>query len=92
MENNQLIENVLVHNGKEEQILNYNYSHFRIKNLVNWVLGEIPSELVNEINEKNLQVYIETDLEYSKAKFINLETDNRELLLRFRNLTIEYCE
>ncbi|WP_298884250.1 hypothetical protein [uncultured Polaribacter sp.] len=91
MENNQLIENVLVYNGKEEQILNYNHSHFRIKNLVNWVLGEIPSELVNEINENKLQVYIETDLEYSKAKFINLETDNRELLLRFRNLTIEYC-
>lgn len=92
MNNNQLIENVVVYNGKETERLNYNYSHFRIKNLVNWVLGELPSEMVEEINKNLLEVYIETDLEYSKAKFISLETDNRELLLKFRDFTREYCE
>lgn len=92
MSNTELIENVVVYNGVEEHQLQYNYSPFRVKNLARWVLGEISYEFIKEINEKQIRVFIECDLEYSKAKFINLEAEERDLQLRFRELTREYCE
>jgi hypothetical protein len=88
----ELIENVLVFNGVDEHILDYSKPNFRIKNLVNWVSRELPNELVKHINKNKLQVYMETDLEYNTIKFLNLKSDEKDMILNFRNLTKKFCE
>lgn len=81
-----LIENVIIHNGIEEHKVQYVYSPFRIKNVANWVVNNLPENLIKEINEKNLTVHIETNIDYSELKFTYLDTEERELALKFREL------
>ncbi|SFD74974.1 hypothetical protein SAMN04489722_1302 [Algibacter lectus] len=87
MEKRELVENVVVFNEKEEHQVQYVYSPIRLLNCVNFTLNRLPPDFVKEINEKQLQVYIETDPEYSVIKFKYLETDDREMMLRFKDLT-----
>ena len=87
MKNDELVENVVVFNGIEEHRVQYVYSPFVIKNVANWTVNGLPKEFIKEINEKKLRVYIETDINYSKVNFKNLETDDLEMILKFNKLT-----
>jgi predicted Zn-dependent protease with MMP-like domain len=87
MEKIELVENVLVFNGIDNHKIQYVYSPQKIKACVNQALNKLPPEFIKEINQNNIQVYIETDLEYSVIKYRNLKTENKDMLFRFQELT-----
>lgn len=87
MKENQIIENVSVFNGILEQQIKYYHSSPKIKNVAIWICTHLPNDFIKEINEKKLKMHIETDEHYSELKFCNLETDDREMMLKFRELT-----
>jgi hypothetical protein len=87
MESKKLLKNVVVFNGVLEHQIKYYHSPKNIKNVVIWILTHLPDDFIEEINEANLKLYIRTNYDYSVVEFMEIESSERELALRFKEFT-----
>lgn len=78
-----LVENVIVDNGIEQHKVQYVYSPNNILSCVTRALFNVREEVKNEINDKELTIYIKTDSDYIEIISKSVINADNDLLFRF---------